>query len=167
MSERPTKYYSTRQEKRIADYLGWSAVSASGARPFNPGDIKSGDWLCECKTHTKETEKITINKKVWLKICNEARSSFKRPILFVDNGTQEIKNTWCILAEKFASEVTLWHPDPNSLLKETETGITFNHKAMQKLLSDNPEADAVAISVCGQSLLLMKMERFKDHLDTM
>ena len=39
MEKKPTKFYSTKQEQAIADYLGWSAVPASGARSF---DI----WKC-------------------------------------------------------------------------------------------------------------------------
>ena len=33
------KYYSDRQEKMIADYLGWKQVVGSGSRPFTPGDV--------------------------------------------------------------------------------------------------------------------------------
>ena len=93
----PTKYYSTIQEHNIADYLGWSVVPASGARPFNPGDVKASNWLAECKTHTEPKDKIVIKKDVWIKLTNEARSLMKSQVLCIDNGTQKIRNTWCVI----------------------------------------------------------------------
>lgn len=76
MSE-PTKYYSSRQEHMVADYLGWSVVSGSGARSFNPGDIRSDDFLGECKTFTKESDDVYCYNSVWSKITEEATSVMK------------------------------------------------------------------------------------------
>lgn len=91
-----TKDYSNKQEHMIADYLGWNVVSGSGARDFNPGDIFSPFWLGECKTHTKVSDKIKIYNSHWIKIQEEAKSVFKVPALFVDNGTQKSNNTWVV-----------------------------------------------------------------------
>ena len=33
---------------------------------------------------------------VWHKIVDESASQFKRPVLFVDNGTQSLDMTWCM-----------------------------------------------------------------------
>ena len=158
MTEKPTKYYSSLQEKRIADYLGWSAVSASGARPFTPGDIKSSDWLAECKTHTSETDTITINKAVWEKIATEAKGSFRRPVLFVDNGTQQIKNTWAIFP------AALYYGDSLeqavASYKETAKKITFKHSELTKNL--NKDMKYLKIFIGSVSLYVVKTEVFKE-----
>lgn len=88
------KYYSLKQEKLVAETLGWRVVSGSGARPNCPGDVESADWLGECKTHEAAGHKIVFNSSVWDKICEEADSRFKFPALFVDDGSQTKKNTW-------------------------------------------------------------------------
>ena len=97
MSNVPTKEVSSKQEKMIAKYLGWDTVVGSGARSFHPGDIISEDYLGECKTHMTKQSKIVFHRDFWDKIKNEAMSKFRTPVLFVDDGTQTIENTYCIL----------------------------------------------------------------------
>lgn len=94
-----TKDYSNKQEELIAKYLGWKRVSASGARDCHPGDIKSEEWLGECKTHTKPIKEIRFVHSQWSKICEEAMTSRRFPVMFVDNGTQAISGTWCMMRE--------------------------------------------------------------------
>lgn len=93
---KPTKYYSAIQEKRIASYLDWDVVTGSGARDHHPGDLISEEWLGECKTHVSPGQKIIFNYKVWKKISDEAKSKFRYPALFVDDGSQRLDRTWCI-----------------------------------------------------------------------
>lgn len=81
----------------IADYLEWECVVASGARACHPGDIISDLWLGECKTHVTTGNRIKFVYKEWEKICEEAMSKFKFPILFVDDGSQKESNTWCMV----------------------------------------------------------------------
>lgn len=95
-----TKDYSSAQEKFISEYLGWQTVVASGARSFHPGDIKCKDWLGECKTHTSVNDKITFNRNVWKKICDEAASEHRYPALFVDNGIHTSSTTWVMFPYK-------------------------------------------------------------------
>ena len=131
--KKPTKYYSSLQENRIADYLGWSAVSASGARPFNPGDVKSSEWLAECKTHTEIIDTITISKSVWQKLVNEARGYMRKPVLFLDNGTQKIENTWAIFPKR------LYFGDDLDVIdlpiRESDKKYTFKHSIFSKAFS--------------------------------
>lgn len=94
-----TKETSKKQEKLIADYLGWDVVSGSGAR-LHPGDIVGDDWLGECKTHMKPTDKIVFNHSVYLKIISEAMSIMKKPVLFCDDGTQTIQGTYVLVSLK-------------------------------------------------------------------
>lgn len=91
-----TKTYSDKQEKCIANALGWTQVSGSGARPTRPGDIVSYEFLGECKTHISKVDKLEFKYSVWLKIKNEAASQFKHPVLFIDDGTQKLDKTWCM-----------------------------------------------------------------------
>ena len=158
VEKKPTKYYSSIQENRIADYLGWSAVSASGARPFTPGDIKSAKWLAECKTHTSETKRITIDKSVWKKIATEAKGCFRSPVLFVDNGTQELDNTWAIFPKRlyFGDELN------TVLLKfsETDKKLTFNHADFY--MAFRPKYTSTIIFIDSESLYIVKIKTFKE-----
>lgn len=97
MNNVPTKEVSSKQEKMIAKYLGWDTVVGSGARSFHPGDIISEDYLGECKTHMTKQSKIVFHRDFWDKIKNEAMSKFRTPVLFADDGTQTIENTYCVL----------------------------------------------------------------------
>ena len=90
----------------IAEYLGWKTVAASGARDFHKGDIVSDEWLGECKTHMKEVERYTFDYAVYQKVADEAMSKFKKPILFVDDGTQKIESTYVLVSEKHIPEIT-------------------------------------------------------------
>ena len=89
------KEASSKQEHNIADALGWKVTSGSGARAFYLGDVSSDAWLGECKTHLGATP-VLFYWSVWDKIVDEAASQFKRPVLFVDNGTQDLNTTWCM-----------------------------------------------------------------------
>lgn len=127
-----TKDYSSKQETAIAKFLGWSVVSGSGSRACCPGDITSFDWLGECKTHLSPNTKITFYETVWHKICDEAASKFKYPVLFVDDGSQSIDHTWCVYpinavssadlivrpyTRKFQRNISFYH---SSLLQESQ-----------------------------------------------
>ena len=62
-----TRYFSTKQEDRVADILGGSRNANSGASEFSKGDVivKDASLLCECKTVTSDKEQFSI-KKEWL-----------------------------------------------------------------------------------------------------
>lgn len=62
---RPTRFYSNKQEKHVAKVVGGRQTANSGATPFQKGDVVTNDWLIECKTCTSERESFTI-KKDWL-----------------------------------------------------------------------------------------------------
>lgn len=62
---RPTRYYSNRQEKKIAKAVGGRKTANSGATPFSKGDVVTTDWLIECKTKTKDCSSFTV-KEDWL-----------------------------------------------------------------------------------------------------
>lgn len=87
-----TKFYSMKQEKGVATYLGWSRVSGSGAR-LHPGDIVSERWLGECKTHVKPVSVIEFKFATWTKLSMEARSQFRIPVYISDDGSMALEHT--------------------------------------------------------------------------
>ena len=98
------KDFSSKQEKMVADYMGWKVVAGSGSRPFTPGDVSGEHFLVECKTHITEKSNIIFYKKHWVKISEEARALNRYPVLIVDNGTQKSQNTWVMIPQAVLSE---------------------------------------------------------------
>lgn len=87
---KPTRFYSSRQEKAVAKAIGGKQQSNSGATPFQKGDAVSEKWLVECKTKTSESKSFSI-KKEWLeKNAEEAFAMNKQYSALVfdfgDNG---------------------------------------------------------------------------------
>ena len=64
-NKKSTRYYSSRQEKRIAKAVKGQRVANSGATAFNKGDVGTDTWLFEAKTKTSESQAFSI-KKEWL-----------------------------------------------------------------------------------------------------
>lgn len=62
---RPTRFYSSQQERRIAKAVGGKQTANSGATSFVKGDVTTDDWLFEAKTHTEERQQFTIRKE-WI-----------------------------------------------------------------------------------------------------
>lgn len=62
---KPTRFYSSKQEKSIAKAVGGSQTANSGATRFQKGDVITDSFLIEAKTKTKHAESITI-KKQWI-----------------------------------------------------------------------------------------------------
>ena len=53
-------------EKKVADYLGFDVVPYSGSNArYGFGDVRSDNWLIECKNITPTDGKITI-KQLWI-----------------------------------------------------------------------------------------------------
>ena len=65
MMKRPTRFYSNRQEKKVAKAVGGKQVANSGATAFNKGDVTSDNFLIECKTCVEDKKSFSI-KKEWL-----------------------------------------------------------------------------------------------------
>ena len=110
--KRPTRFYSTKQEKAIAKELNGKQVANSGATRFLKGDVVVGDlWLIEAKTKTTESKSFSI-KKDWLeKNKEEAFAMNKRyNTLCFDFGDNE---RYYVLDEKTFKLF-------NELLKESE-----------------------------------------------
>ena len=107
-----TKDYSSVQEQKVADALGWEVVTGSGARPVTPGDVKSDSWLGECKTHTESGQKIFFDLAVWQKVEKEADATHRSPALIVDDGSQDLSHTWVLCRKVSVDTTTMGMGDP-------------------------------------------------------
>jgi hypothetical protein len=62
---KPTRFYSSKQEKKVAKAVNGKQVANSGATAFNKGDVTTEDILIECKTCCDDKKSFSI-KKEWL-----------------------------------------------------------------------------------------------------
>lgn len=60
-----TRYYSGRQEKKVAKAVKGRKTANSGATAFSKGDVITDQFLIEAKTKTKDCNSFTI-KEDWL-----------------------------------------------------------------------------------------------------
>lgn len=85
-----TRYYSSRQEKKVAKAINGRTVANSGAIPFGAGDVTSDQWLLECKTCTKEQKTFTLRRE-WFSKNEEEAFAMRKPYnaIVVDFGDGE------------------------------------------------------------------------------
>lgn len=62
---KPTRFYSNKQEKKVAKAVGGRRTANSGATAFQKGDVVSSSFLIECKTKTMDSKSFTV-KEDWL-----------------------------------------------------------------------------------------------------
>lgn len=72
--KKPTRFFSSIQEKKVAKSCNGSVTKNSGATPFQKGDVLTEKILIECKTQTKNKETFTLHKE-WLE-KNEKEALF-------------------------------------------------------------------------------------------
>lgn len=61
---KPTRFFSDKQEKSIVKAIGGKQTKNSGATLHEKGDVIFADWIFEAKTKTKDSDSITV-KKEW------------------------------------------------------------------------------------------------------
>lgn len=66
MRNKSTRFYSSKQEKKVAKAVSGKQVANSGATAFEKGDVTTDLFLLECKTCVEEKKSFSI-KKEWLK----------------------------------------------------------------------------------------------------
>ena len=88
---RPTRFYSNKQEKKVAKTVQGKQTANSGATMFGgKGDVTNDLFLLECKTHTELREQFTIKRDWILKNEEEAFQMGKRySALVLDFGDGE------------------------------------------------------------------------------
>lgn len=75
---KPTRYFSNKQEKHVAKAIGGKQVANSGATKFSKGDVRSDTWLIECKTKTSPSQSMSI-KKEWIDKNEEEAFAMGKP----------------------------------------------------------------------------------------
>lgn len=88
---RPTRFFSSKQEHKVAKDLAGKCVPNSGAATFYAGDVViPSTMLIECKTATKEQKSFTIQKE-WIKKNREEAFEMGLPhsALAFDFGDQK------------------------------------------------------------------------------
>lgn len=159
------KLFSSRQEKMVADYMGWRVVSGSGARPFDPGDVVNSQCLVECKTHDTEQTNIVFRKTHWKKISSEARAKNRYPVLITDNGTQKSYNTWVLTSARFVGTSDVNRIDGLVNTSTKGTTITFKHGSALSLFNTNyieGKINYLSETWDNDLLAIMPLEEFKN-----
>lgn len=75
---KPTRFYSNQQEKKVAKAVSGKQTANSGATLFQKGDVVTADFLIEAKTVTKEQKTFTI-KKEWFEKNREEAFAMGKP----------------------------------------------------------------------------------------
>lgn len=76
--KKPTRYYSSKQEKSVAKAVNGTQTPNSGATPWIKGDVSTNKVLLECKTKTSASDSISI-KKAWLEKNREEALFMGKP----------------------------------------------------------------------------------------
>lgn len=87
---KPTRYYSNKQEKHIAKSVKGKQTSNSGATAFSKGDITTDNWLFEAKAKTTPSDSFSI-KKSWIEKNKEEAFAMHKDYsaLVIDFGDGE------------------------------------------------------------------------------
>ena len=96
-----TRYFSSKQEKRVAKSLGGKRTANSGALDFFKGDINIKDWLLECKTCMKDKDSFSIKKEWLLKLKEESFAMNKSYNALVFNYGPDQENYYIINEKLF------------------------------------------------------------------
>lgn len=109
VKKKPTRYYSKKQESKVAKKLGGKRVANSGATKFNKGDVLLPEWCIECKTKTSESKSFTIWKEWVEKNKEEAFAMGKdHSALCFDFGDSE---QYYIISEKDFKNLVQYYRD--------------------------------------------------------
>lgn len=103
MNKNSTRYFSTKQEKRVAKDLGGKRTPNSGATLFIKSDIDLSEWAIECKTKTKPSDSMSI-KREWLEKNEEEAFAMGKPysaLCFSFGDTHNDKQYFIINEELF------------------------------------------------------------------
>lgn len=153
-----TKYYSEIHENKVSNFLGWKRVTGSGARSTYPGDIEGDEWLAECKTHMKR-HPIEFKYAIWEKIAQEAISKFKYALYITDDGSQWVKNSWCMFKKDLLSSIDNIVILDYTLKISNNRNISFESYQMKP--ADSDAITVWSLNLMGEDLALMRIEDFK------
>lgn len=93
---KPTRFYSTRQEKAVAKAVGGRCSKNSGAGMFEKSDVSTEKFNLECKTKTSHSESISIKREWFEKNKQEAMFMNKPYSAIVFNFGPDEENHYII-----------------------------------------------------------------------
>lgn len=96
-----TRYYSDKQEKKVAKAVGGKQTANSGATMFSKGDVRTDVFLIECKTTTADKKSFSIKEDWLLKNEEEAFAMGKDSALCFDFGPGANKRYYIISERLF------------------------------------------------------------------
>ena len=100
MVKKPTRYYSNRQERSVAKAIGGRQTANSGATKFSKGDVRTAQFLIECKTLTKEQKSMKIQKD-WIIKNSEEAFAMNRPYSAISINFGDGENYYIISEQLF------------------------------------------------------------------
>lgn len=105
--KKSNRFYSKKQETKVANTLGLKRTANSGATSFDKGDVKGEHILIECKTLTKPQSSHKLQKDWLTKNHEEAFSRGKRfSVLAFDFG--DGVNNYILREEDFKEMYNAW-----------------------------------------------------------
>lgn len=113
-SNKPTRYYSTKQEKKVAKNINGKRQINSGATPFYKGDVQNQNWLIECKTTTSYKKSFAI-KKEWLDTLTSERLALKKDYCALAFNYEPNGKNYYVIDERLFLQLI-------QLIKEQEDG---------------------------------------------
>ena len=81
----PTRWYSDKQEKKVAKIIEGKQTKNSGATIFQKSDVLTSEFVLECKTKTSNSESISIKKEWFDKLTSECVQMGKKYSAIVIN----------------------------------------------------------------------------------
>ena len=97
---KPTRYYSNKQESKVAKAVKGRKTANSGATAFSKGDVVTTDWLIECKTKVKDCSSFTIKEDWLLKNEEEAFAMGKNNSALVFDFGPSANKRYYIISER-------------------------------------------------------------------
>lgn len=101
IGDKPTRYFSSRQEKAVAKAINGRKVANSGATAYDKGDVSDACWLLECKTCVKDQQSFTIQKHWFEKNLEESIFMKKDYSAVVFNFGPNSKNYYAVDEQTF------------------------------------------------------------------
>lgn len=84
-SGKPTRFYSSRQEKAVAKVVGGKQTANSGATALQKSDVLNDLFSLECKTKTTNSDSISIKREWFEKQLKESIQMGKKYSAIVFN----------------------------------------------------------------------------------
>lgn len=107
MITKPTRYFSKKQEIKVAKDVGGRRTANSGATAFQKGDVIAEDFLIECKTTTISKASFTIRKEWIEKNDEEAFAMGKTHSALAFNFGEDEPNYYVINEKSFKEYLEL------------------------------------------------------------